>query len=240
MPSSNCAVELTLLVAVPFLQSPAYRPTCIQARVPPTLNQPVDPSWKPPPVEWLLGAIKMTYSSIPEYFELYNIQSNIEPFNNVTGQHVDLTSYQVSANDSHVYTAYGIDTPHYNSNYGYEYTGVYDFRGNGTLSAVQNSWEVVAWGYDTDGIEFQALYETAVIPAAAQSPAGLDILSKSVNGPSAETLYAIYSAVAGLGNTNLTAILPTIKPLVHDGRRDGLVPVICNEACLNNTNLPSA
>ena len=151
------------------------------------------------------------------------------------GQNNDLTSFQL-ANQSALFTAYGIDTPRRSNNpsLGPEWEAVYDFVGTGALAAVNNTWELLAWGYDTHGDGYLVIYETPV--ASNGAPSGLDIESRSEDGPSPQTLNGIYDALVRLGNEELTGLVRSTQRLVRDGRRSGTPPVQCDAACVNNTN----
>ena len=155
------------------------------------------------------------------------------------GQNNDLTSYTL-ANQTEVLTAYGIDTPRRSNDpsLGPEWEAVYDFVGTGGLATVNNTWEMLAWGYDTYGDGYHVVDETPV--ARTGAPAGLDILSRSEGGPSTETLKEIYGALVQLDNAELTELVHSTRKLIVDGNRSGSPPVACDTACVNNTdaNLP--
>ncbi len=72
--------------------------------------------------------------------------------------------------------------------------------------------------------------------AADGSPADLDIQARLDTGPSHDTLNDIYQALRGLGNAELTSLVGQIVPLVQNGARRGMGPVVCDAACVNNTN----
>lgn len=216
----------------------------VTVRLPPTINP--DPkmfsSWVAPPPGWFYGNWKVTYTSQPVYLPLQNMQYDGSPVfpqsSTLPGQNNDLTSYQL-ANDSTVFTAYGIDTPRRSNDpsLGAEWEAVYDFVGTGSLAATNNTWELLAWGYDTRGDGYMAIYETPV--AESGQPSGLDILSRSENGPGAGTLKGIYDALLTLGNTELSGLVHSTQKLVIDGQRTGMPPVQCDVGCVNNINVVS-
>lgn len=215
----------------------------VQARLPPTVapNTSLFSSWVAPPPGWFYGNWKVTYTSQPAYFPFHNFQWDSSPLfpqsTGLPGQNNDLTSYQL-ANDSTVVTAYGIDTPRRSNDpsLGPEWDSVYDFDGTGALASVNNSWELLAWGYDTCGDAYTIIYETPVV--AINSLSGLDIDSRSEHRPSPKTLEGIYDALTHLNNTELTELVRTTRKLVVDGRRTELPPVECDARCVDNTNLP--
>lgn len=214
----------------------------VEVRLPPTINP--DPksylSWVSPPPGWFYGNWAITYSSQPSYLTLQNFQYDASPVfpqsAEIPGQNNDLTSFQVP-NSSTIYTAYGIDTPRRSTqeSLGPEWDHVYDFAGTGAIAAVNNTWELLAWGYDTCGVGYMVIYETAV--AANDSPSSLDIESRLDVGPSHETLVEIYEQLRGLGSEELTNLVEETVQLVQNGDRRGLGPVSCDAACINNTRV---
>jgi len=214
---------------------PSYYPVCahVPARLPPTFGQPTNTTCKALPPGWNHGDWALTYSSKPIYHFLWNIQIHQNPLTNAQtpGQLADITSFGYSANDSHTYTVYGIDTP-YSENP--QYTGVYNFNATGTLSGTSDTFEILSWGYDTAGHGFMAFYEGQEANGGA-APA-LDIVSRSAKGPTDETLYAIYSALASLGNDYITALVRNVTA-TPNSRQAVVGPVACGEACMNNTNI---
>jgi hypothetical protein len=219
----------------------------VEARLPPILfDNPalLEQNWTAPPKGWLFGTWDVTYSSVISYSFLYNFQYFGAAYSEATipGQNLDLTSFQISPTDSHVYTAYGIDTPHYrgNSDCGAECAYVYDFRGPNIDAA--NTWNLLAWGVDTRGDEYHVVYETQSYdrngePLPGNTP-GIDVICRNGEGPSQETLAGIFSALTGLGNANITSIVERIKRMKYDGRRKAEPQIVCGLSCLNNTNLP--
>ena len=215
----------------------------VRARLPPTINPDPKPfsTWVAPPPGWFYGNWKATYTSQPAYFSMQNMQYDFSPVfpqsTSTPGRNNDITSFQL-ANQSTVFTAYGIDTPRRSKDpsLGPEWDAVYDFTGMGALATVTNTWQIIAWGYDTLGDGYLVLYETPVAATGASS--GLDIESRSENGPSLETLIRIYSALTALGNEELTGLVYSMQKQVVDGRRSGTPPVQCDIACVNNTGLP--
>ncbi len=212
----------------------------VQVRLPPTINPSPKSflSWVPPPPGWFYGNWAITLTSQPTYLPLKNFQYDAYPLFpqslETPGQNVDLTSYQVG-NSTTILTAYGIDTPRRSTNktLGLEWDQVYDFAATGAIQAVNNTWELLAWGYDTCGVGYMVIYETPVVASGA--PAGLDIEARSDVGPSHQTLRDIFEALRGLGNAELTSLVGQIVPLVKNGARRGMSPVVCDAACLNNT-----
>ncbi|KAH8094500.1 hypothetical protein BXZ70DRAFT_947732 [Cristinia sonorae] len=195
-------------------------------------------SYKSLPEGWAYGNWKETYSSQPAYLELQNYEFDSYPLvpqsEELPGQNVDLLSWTLE-NDTTLYTQYGIDTPKRSSDksLGPNWDDVFDYVPTGDLSDQSNSYAYLAWGYDTDGVEYTVIYETAI--AATGSPACIDIESRSTTGPSKETYDEIVAGLFALDNEEITELTRELEPLVHNGARDGFGPVECDEACRNNT-----
>ncbi|CAL1699618.1 unnamed protein product [Somion occarium] len=214
----------------------------VQARLPPTINP--DPKssicWVPPPPGWFYGNWKMTYSSEPSYLHLHNMHSDTSPVfpqsSKLPGQNNDVVSYQI-ANSTTILTEHTIDTPRRSKDpsLGPEWDAVYDTVGTGNMAAVNNTWELLAWGYDTCGDGYLVIYETAT--PIIRSPSGLDIESRSENGPSPETLADIFVELLALNNTELSELVKGTVKQVVDGRRWGMSPVECDAHCVNNTGV---
>ena len=214
--------------------------TTVHTRIPPLINPNPErfASWMPPPADWLFGNWKFTYTSQPLYLaDWQNAQVDISPTfpanASLPGQLNDLTSYQ-PPNSATVATFYVIDTPHRSSNtsLGIEWDAVFDFQGVGAISTINSSWAILAWGYDTCGLPFFVMYQTET--ASITSSPDLDILSRSDQGPTKETLVEILRSLRALGDEGITALVGQIKPTIQDGKRRGQPPVVCDEACVDN------
>ena len=103
------------------------------------------------------------------------------------------------------------------------------------MTAVNNSIEFLEWGYDTLGVPYVVIYETAV--ASSGAPPDIDIESRSDTGPSEATLSEIRDALLALNNAQITALVHQVVPLVQNGARRGSGPVVCDEACVSNEGL---
>lgn len=101
------------------------------------------------------------------------------------------------------------------------------------MASTNNTWSILSWGYDTCGIPFFVAYESEIV--AVNNPPGLDIQSKSDQGPTKETLDDILASLKALGNKDITALAKQTVATVQDGERRGLPPVACDAACINNT-----
>lgn len=234
---------------------PCGSPTDIKIRLPPSLNPTVDsspPDWVSPPQPWLYGDWQITHSTNEDYYNLPNfVFTNTPqlptcskklpkdcPPGTFPGQNVDLSTWTVTKNGTTtIEAAFGYDTPH-RSNFpdkGCGWNSVYDFAATGVLTGLNNSWELLAFGYDEIGDGYLVIYETA----ASTQPAGIDIESRGSSGPSNGTYSAIIKALQGLNNPNITAMLPNMTTLPRNNARSTVEPFICGPSCVNNTDTPT-
>lgn len=222
----------------------------VVVRPPPTFNisSPANEQWVPAPIGFQYGHWWVARSSNPTYFPIYNFQHDAYPvfpsgsypgllpnatINASNPPVVDLTSFNSNAtNDTNVYTAFGYDWPRPGIPKGW----VFDWEGTGTLSKTGNTWELLAWGFDTTGAEWTLIYETPVprSNASVGAPAALDIECRNKNGPSNETYSTIMKGIKKLAIPELTALADQIRLLSTDHRRDGSPPIACDEVCVEN------
>ena len=185
---------LELLTAYRHTDQPIgnkYSATPVDLQLPPTLAGRRNSIWHAPPYGWIFGNWKVTYSSQPTYQDLYNFQidwSPVLPYD--AGKRNRLTSYQTQ-NASRILTTFGYDIPD-----PIDPNSVADFFPTGPLGPLNNSDEIIAWGYDTDGLSYLVVYETAVV--AEPAPPGIDVFSRSETGPSNVTLQAIIQGFLGM------------------------------------------
>ena len=151
------------------------------------------------------------------------------------GQDNDVYSYQF-INQSDIVTEYGVDTPRRSSDtsLGPEWDSVYDYAGTGAHVTANETWEVLAWGYDMVGDGYLVVYEAGATENGTLTP-GLDIMSRSEDGPCMETVDAIFRGLVQLGDAGLTELTHSTQKAAIDGRRGGMPPTPCDAACMNNT-----
>ena len=230
--ASTVLTKLDLSLSI--LTSHQSPPHPISARVPPTLSNKTDQTWVPTPQGWFLGTWYFSWSSSVTYQSWRNMQwtLSLRETNSRNDTLNDLTSYQ-DPDSSTVYMIYGIDTPTVVQDTPQRDT--YNFVPTPPLSADNNTWEVISWGYDEVGVPYSVLYETA---AAAQTEGVFDIISRSDKGPSQETLRLINATVKAMGNQEVITLLGQVEPLTQDGSRIGELDPICNATCLTNGECP--
>jgi hypothetical protein len=102
-----------------------------------------------------------------------------------------------------VFENYGIDTPTVIN--GKPVPDSYTCVPTGPLAFANNTWEVIAWGYDSNGVPYAVAYETPA-DGGLVGPS-LDIISRDDNGPSKLTLDVIYDGIKGLHNQQLDNLL---------------------------------
>lgn len=214
-------------------------PEQIAVRLPPTQFPPSEqPPFNAPPPYWIWGNWKLLYSSRPEYHQLANIQpdhygimpNETSPY----GYQTDLTSWSNFANQSDptIYTAFGFDQPR-------PEVGpiVFLFTGTGKLN-ISTYWELLGWGYDTNGIGFRVEYESQ-IPFAGYQPS-INFSSREETGLPAATLAKLHKMLGTIfaGHAELSALLANVTAVPLDGRRTGKSPVPCGMQCIQNENIP--
>jgi hypothetical protein len=189
-------------------------------RLPPTLDLDEDKDWTPTPGQWFLGTWYFTYSNQIQYNQWHNMQWTLSarPNNSFDDTLNDLVSFQLLSgpDTTTVWKIYGVDTRTVVN------TTItrdsYTYIPTGPLAFASNIWEVIAWGYDKEGAPYAVLYETA---SNGQPTASFDIISRRDDGPSEETLDAIYKAVGDLKNKELSSLLAAVKKLRQDSGRIG-------------------
>ena len=226
----------------------------ISVRLPPIVYEPATYSsdWIPPPPNYHWGNWKVGYSSQVVYHYLANFQVDhygLVPNETTSyGKQVDLTSWSTNLTDvtnSNTSSVFGYDTPvlfEGTDTTAGNNAGVYRFVGEGVLATVTNSWQVLAWGIDSHGIEYRFEAETpAEGQGTAGSPAGINLLSRAEGGPTAATRDALFAAFEQkcdqYGAEDWKAILKNVTALPLDGRRTGLRPISCDKRCQTNAQM---
>ena len=196
-------------------------------------------SWKPPPAGWTYGNWKITHSSSQLYLTSFrNMQGDSAPVfpanASLPGQTNDVSSFQPPTS-SMIITSYGISTPlrSLDKTLGSEWDAAFHFQGVGAMASTNNSWAILSWGYDKCGIPYFVAWESEIVTVG--QPPALDIHVRSDEGPTEETMKEIIASLKALGNEAITDLAERTVPLVQDGERRGLPPVVCDAACQNNT-----
>jgi hypothetical protein len=109
----------------------------------------------------------------------------------IDGTLQDLVSV-FALNETFVFKNYGIDTPTVIN--GKPIADSYYYVPTPPLAYLNNTWEVISWGYDTEGVPYSVVYETPA-DAGLVAPC-FDITSRSDKGPSQATLSAIYNGIS--------------------------------------------
>ncbi|KAF2099348.1 hypothetical protein NA57DRAFT_55319 [Rhizodiscina lignyota] len=220
----------------------------VLVRPPPTLDikSPANEKWIPAPIGFTYGHWWVTHSSNPAYFQIANFQYDsypVFPSGSYPGlpSNANINASNPPTIDLVSWNSINTSNPEIFTGFGYDYLrsdvpNVINFRGTGRLSEVANSLEMLAWGFDTDSVEWFVTYETTVPPSNATSgyAACLDINYRKKNGPRDETYSAIIKAIKDLCVPHLTTLAKQTRVLPTDNRRDGLPPVACDEACVEN------
>lgn len=169
-------------------------------RQPTTSSLPTAPSdYLPPTIDQLAGTWHVTHSSLPLWKSKRNVTITYKPLE-PTAAHSgheavsrldDTVSYQTLTSDK-VKTIHGIDTacgPN---------ADIWDWRGTGLLKIASSHWEVIGYG-QASGEEWGVTYFASTL----FTPAGIDIISRSKQGLSAETLSGIKAAFNKFDDENV-------------------------------------
>jgi hypothetical protein len=157
----------------------------------------------------------MILASNAQYAAFRNLQYDptaVDP-SNPTGLVEDLFSFQLFGNDS-IVTTYGIDTPHP------YFPNVLEYAATGVITGATSKYSMIAWGCDARGIPYYASYSTAT--ELTSTPAGIDLMSTSDQGPDQDTIDAVVSALKKLGSKEITALVEGLTRMVQDGGRKGM------------------
>lgn len=157
---------------------------------PPTTSKlpPID--WIPPSIDQLSGMWHVTHSSLPLWSDKRNVTITYKPLEPTTGsnqqvlQRLDDTVAYQGLTSEKIKTVHGIDTA------SDEGAANWDWRGKGWLKLVTSHWEILGVGQDS-GVEWAVVF----FASTYLTPFGMDILSKSKESVSAETLSAIKEAL---------------------------------------------
>ena len=140
----------------------------------------------------------------------------------------DLATWNAQCeNDTKVYSIFLHDTEELPGSF------VFNTHATGRLSNQTNTWELMAWGYDTEGVGYIFLYEDAPTTGGL---ANICFEVREWGHPTQETRTAVLNAVRAFDVPELTDMTDKIVPLRHDGRRDGLRPFACDKACMDNAH----
>ncbi|KAN0112531.1 hypothetical protein V8E51_005482 [Hyaloscypha variabilis] len=207
-------------------------PNNIEIRLPPTFQLPSQIDWEPTPPFWFLGTWYFAYSNSVVYQLFQNMQWTLYPTGTygIDGTLQDLTSEFALNKTSFVFKNYGVDTPTVIN--GQPVPDSYTYVPTPPLTFANNTWEVIAWGYDSDGVPYAVVYETPA-DGGLVGPS-LDIISRSDKGPSKPTLDAIYDGINDLHNDALSAVLKIVVKLTQNGGRNGELFPSCNATCQTN------
>lgn len=229
IPNTSASVMLAVATVASAQSTLTCKATPVSVRLPPVLTS-SSTNWQAPPVGWDFGNWFQTNSSNPNTFQR-NLQYSTLPIDpaNPQGQRTDLSSFQINNGDNTVYTSYGTDTPT-------PIPGVYFYQGTGILQQANDSLEIIAWGNDCRGDQYRVSYST--FTAFSQTPASLDVLSRTPLGPDATTLGKLQAAFLALNNADFSALVKAIGPAIHDSGRDGQPPILeCDAECQTNKDL---
>ncbi|KKY13940.1 hypothetical protein UCDDS831_g08578 [Diplodia seriata] len=215
-----------------YLASHATPPNEAQIRLPPTFSTPPasPPDWDATPGDWFLGHWYYIASGNPAYREWRNMQWHLTPISlrdntsSPSPQLQDVVSYDLEGGGGGGYLIYGIDTP--------VAPDAYRWVAAGPLAAQNNTWQVLAWGYDSADVAYAMFFETW--PSGTNTPSQLYFVSRSDRGVAEDTYRSLLRGVTVLGDSELGEALDRVYPITQDGGRHGLPYPTCNATCMRN------
>lgn len=156
-------------------------------------------NYPPPTIDHLIGTWHVIYSSLPLWKSKRNVTITYKALEPTAAHHNqeavsrldDTVSYQTLTSDK-IKTVHGIDTA---SGPGAD---IWDWRGTGWLKLASSHWEVIGYGQNS-GEAWGVTYFASTL----FTPAGIDIMSKSKKGISAETLSGIKAAFSNFDDENV-------------------------------------
>jgi hypothetical protein len=125
----------------------------------------------------------------------------------------DLVEYQKSSK-SKVSTVKGVSssTKLLKLDYGW----AFNWRGKGLLAVASSKWEILGWGEEASGNRWIVSFFGKTL----FTPAGIDVLSSSPNGPSDETLSSIKQQLAQFSSAKDLAATLFKVPAMDPGASD--------------------
>lgn len=142
-----------------------------------------------------------------------------EDTNEPSLQRQDLVSYSFEGG---VYLIYGIDTP--------VAPDAYQWVPPGPLSVQNNTWQIMAWGYDSVDVPYTMFFETW----PTGQPSQFYFISRSDKGIAEDTYQTLVDSVKKIGNQELNEALTRVYRIKQDGGRHGETYAGCNATCKEN------
>lgn len=121
---------------------------------------------------------------------------------------------------------------------GPEWDGVFDVRvTDGVIEGFAEEWSVLYWGVDALDEPFMIVYEGegGTSPESAMPPC-VDAMSRSVNGPDAESLEKVLKALEELGDVDFSEELQAMGAVMWDHELEEGAP-ICGKGCMANAKM---
>lgn len=182
----------------------------VNIRPPTTSNLPPVESIAPT-MDQLSGLWHITDSTLPLWSDKRNVTISYAPIEPKTGSNQqslkrmnDTVAYQSLTSDK-TKTIDGIDTA------SDEGTENWDWRGSGWLKLITSHWEILGFGQDS-GVDWALVY----FYSTYLTPFGVDILCRSKEGVSAETLSAIKEALTKVEDPVLTKMAGELYSVKRD------------------------
>jgi flavin-binding protein dodecin len=94
------------------------------------------------------------------------------------------------------------------------------YAATGVIEGATSEYSMIAWGCDAEDVPYYASYSTAA--ELTSTPAGIDLMSTSDEGPDQATIEAVVRALKRLGNEEITGLMESLTMMVQDGGRRGM------------------
>ncbi|EKG20928.1 hypothetical protein MPH_01792 [Macrophomina phaseolina MS6] len=131
----------------------------------------------------------------------------------------DVVSYNLLGGE---WLIFGIDTP--------VAPDAYHWVPPGPLSAQNNTWNILAWGYDSASVPYTMFWEVWL----SGQPSEFYFLSRSDAGIADDTYQALLDGVKKFGNKEFNDALTRVYRIKQDGSRHGDPYPVCNATCKEN------
>ncbi|KAL4965800.1 uncharacterized protein BDV14DRAFT_199574 [Aspergillus stella-maris] len=207
---------------------------CATFRLPPRIvnstyldETTVEHAWIEPPFGFGYGKWALSWTSIPDYWEWYNMQNEWYPLQSTQQNSTsplstlhptkiaDINSFNLPPSNTTVTTP-GTDTPLHGIPYAWNYTVPASIM----FETDYTCW--AGWGYDfyAQGAPYFVSYDASTVGVKDMS-FGVSIYSARETGPTDRTVAEIAGCFDGLGSGTFADLFRSMKRTPVDGKRSG-------------------
>lgn len=210
--------------------------TEIHLRGPPSQNSSfVNATWTPPPPGWIFGSWSIGYASVPstgiynQHYDLYPRfpENTSQPLVQIT----EIISIDTANRSIPSVTLYCNDYQIEDYSQPLSINLTVSSSGSFLFGIV---YDIIAWGYDTNGDGFYVGSQLAGY-GARQDPPQMSFVSRRIGGPSNETVELLKRSIIALGDDTVTQQVNNLTATNFDDRLRELQPIVCDATCMNNT-----